>query len=180
MKQALLALLAAVAIGGAGIAVDAASAQTKKTTTKKEAAKKKAKSKAKKTARKTTASKRGKIYLTAYGKNGTQAKAGKFGKQITLRTVKADTKKKTTSKVPVQGHTERISLCRKTYYTTKYGAKWVAAHRRARHTLVVRRWVSKGKYSAVCGTIPKRAKAGPAKSRTKPKKKPAKKKAKSS
>jgi len=187
MKQAFLALFAAIVIGGAGITVDSASAQTtKKTTTKKSSAKKttKAKAKAKKTvkksAKKTTKSRRGKLYLTAYGKNGSQAKAGKFGKQITLRTVKADTKKKTSSKLPIQGHTERISLCSKTYYTTKRGKSWVAAHRRARHSLVVRKWVSKGKYSAVCGKVPKKAKPTKAKPAKTKKKTTSKKKTKSS
>ena len=190
MKQVILALFAAVVIGGAGVTVDTAVAQTtKKSTTKKSTAKKtstkkttkaKSKAKAKKTAKKTTKSRRGKLYLTAYGKNGSQAKAGKFGKQITLRTVKAVPKKKTASKLPIQGHTERISLCSKTYYTTKRGKSWVAAHRRARHKLVVRKWVSKGKYSAVCGTVPKKAKPAKAKPAKTKKKTTTKKKTKSS
>lgn len=187
MKRVILALFAVVVIGSAGVTVDFAHAQTtKKSTTKKSSAKKTtkakttAKSKTKKTAKKTTKSRRGKLYLTAYGKNGSQAKAGKFGKQITLRTAKADTKKKTSSKLPIQGHTERISLCSKTYYTTKRGKSWVAAHRRARHTLVVRKWVSKGKYSAVCGTVPKKAKPAKAKPAKTKKKTTTKKKTKSS
>jgi len=188
MKHAILALFAAIVIGSAGVTADTALAQTtKKSSTKKSSSKKtkkaktKAKSKARKTAKKATKSRRGKLYLTAYGKNGSQAKAGKFGKQISLRTVKADTKKKKTkSTLPIQGHTERISLCSKTYYTTKRGKSWVAAHRRLRHKLVVRKWVSKGKYNAVCGTVPKKAKPAKAKPVKTKKKKTTKKKKKSS
>lgn len=120
----------------------------------------------------------GKTYVTAYSKSkGSQAKAGKYGPQIVLRTKKtsaAKSSKKTTKKgkkannLPIQAYDQSVKFCSKTYYTSKRGKKWLAAHRRVKHTLVVRKHTAKGKYRVICGTIPKRAaKKAPMKKKTK-------------
>lgn len=120
----------------------------------------------------------GKTYLTAYDKTkGSQAKAGKYGKQILLRTsatkaakktetdAKAKTAKTNTAKtntaktkkgLPTLSYDQSVRYCGKTYYVTKRGKAWIAAHKRAKHTLVVRRHAAKGKYTVVCGKPPKR------------------------
>jgi len=119
----------------------------------------------------------GRTYLTAYDKKkGTQARAGKFGRQIRLRlrASKPAPRPKTKTKrkaPPFARATEAVRFCTRTYFVTKYGKRWIAAHRRANHELVVRRHAAKRKYRALCGKIPRRAKAKPRRRirRTKPK-----------
>ena len=102
----------------------------------------------------------GKTYLTAYDKaKGVQAKAGKYGKQILLRTSarKTAVKAKPGTKGSKTAASEpSVTYCGKTYYTTKRGKNWIAAHESAKHTLVVRRHTAKGKYTVLCGEMPKR------------------------
>ena len=102
----------------------------------------------------------GNTYLTAYSRTkGTQAKAGKYGTQILLRTKSRNSTTRTTKsgkKVKVSAYQEKVTFCKRTYYTTKRGKSWIAAHRRAKHVLVVRYHQAKGKYRNVCGTRPKR------------------------
>ena len=140
----------------------------------------------------------GKTYLTAYDKaKGSQAKAAKFGKQIRLKLpseiskTKARVKpKKSTmatkaakkakskpgSKMPPNSYTEQVRYCGKPYYTTKRGKRWIAAHTKSRHVLLVRYHQAKGKYKVVCGTKPK----GPARKPIRKKAKPTKPAGKSS
>ena len=103
----------------------------------------------------------GNTYLTAYSRTkGIQVKAGKYGTQILLRTKTQRATTRTTKsgkKIRIGAYNEKVTFCKRTYYTTKRGKSWVAAHRRARHVLVVRRHVAKGKYRAICGSRPKRA-----------------------
>lgn len=102
----------------------------------------------------------GNTYLTAYSRSkGIQASAGKYGTQILLRTTTQKGRTGTTKngkKVRYAAYSQRVTFCKRTYYTTKRGKSWIAAHRRARHVLVVRRHVAKGKYRNICGTRPKR------------------------
>jgi len=116
----------------------------------------------------------GKTYLTAYSKKkGSQAKAGKFGRQIRLlRPAEVRKKKRPTKamksakgakaakarakrKMPPNSYTEQVRYCGKSYYTTKRGKRWIAAHNRARHVLLVRLHKAKRKYAVICGTKPK-------------------------
>lgn len=128
----------------------------------------------------------GGTYLTAYDKTkGTQAKAAKFGRQIRLRlpsevtkmnarrkAAKTSKKKsKAASKMPPNSYTEKVTFCGKPYYTTKRGKRWIAAHTKARHVLLVRYHQAKRKYKVVCGTKPK----GPARRPVRKKKMPSKK-----
>ena len=77
----------------------------------------------------------GNTYLTAYSRTkGTQAKAGKYGTQILLRTKSRNSTTRTTKsgkKVKVSAYQEKVTFCKRTYYTTKRGKSWIAAHRRA-------------------------------------------------
>ncbi len=102
----------------------------------------------------------GKTYLTAYSRSkGTQVKAGKYGTQILLRTKSQNSTTRTTKsgkKVPVAAYKEKVTFCKRTYYTTERGKRWIAAHRRAKHVLVVRYHQAKGKYRPICGTVPKK------------------------
>ena len=103
----------------------------------------------------------GKTYLTAYSKSkGTQAKAGKYGPQITLKTKSQRDATRTTKdgkKASTGGYDQKVTFCKRTYYVTKRGKSWIAAHRRAKHQLVVRRHVAKGKYRSICGSVPKKS-----------------------
>jgi hypothetical protein len=113
----------------------------------------------------------GGTYLTAYDKaKGTQAKAAKFGTQIRLRSpsevakmnarrkaakTTKTTKGKKARKMPPHSYTQKVTYCGKPYYTTKRGKRWIAAHMKARHVLLVRYHQAKRKYKVVCGTKPK-------------------------
>ncbi|MDH3232342.1 MAG: hypothetical protein OEQ29_02360 [Alphaproteobacteria bacterium] len=128
----------------------------------------------------------GMTYLTAYDKaKGSQAKAAKFGKQIRLKlpseVSKSKARSKTTkstkasktakkSKMPPNSYTEQVRYCGKQYYTTKWGKRWIAAHTKARHVLLVRYHQAKGKYKIVCGTKPKGPARKPIRKNAKPKK----------
>lgn len=99
----------------------------------------------------------GNTYVTAYSRTkGVQAKAGKFGTEMLLKT-KRETQKSRKSKNRVgAAYNQEIQLCKRTYYTTPRGKRWLAAHRRAKHVLLVRRHVAKGKYRVICGKKPMR------------------------
>jgi hypothetical protein len=101
--------------------------------------------------------------LTAYDSKGKQASVRRPAKEQTkkaktygpsrrayttaeYRRVKAGTKKL---------YSQKISRCNTTYYVTKSTVAWIRAHQRARHNIVVRRWVAKGKYRTVCGATRK-------------------------
>jgi hypothetical protein len=130
----------------------------------------------------------GGTYLTAYDKTkGSQAKAAKFGTQIRLRlpsevakmkarrktakSTKTKTKSKTARKMPPHSYTEQVRFCGKPYYTTKRGKRWIAAHTKARHVLLVRYHQAKRKYKIVCGTKPQRPARRPIRKKAKPKNK---------
>lgn len=110
----------------------------------------------------------GKTYLTAYDRaKGSQASVGRFGRQIQIRTQKPVSGKSHKKKAP-SGATSpdrSVTLCGKTYFTTKRGVAWVAAHRKAGNELVVRKHTGKRKYAVLCGKIPKRRKTTRAKSK---------------
>ncbi len=168
MPRWLLTLAAAAVIGLAGTtagyartaAPDTANpqiAQSDKATTKttdKPAAKKATKKRTRKTKRRY---RYGKVYLTAYAKNGRQRKAGKFGTRIRLYTT-ATKSRKTKKGKRRAGRTEAVTYCGKTYYTTKRGTRWIAAHEKAGHVLVVRKHVARKKFTTICGKKPKRVK----------------------
>lgn len=109
----------------------------------------------------------GGTYLTAYDKaKGVQSRAAKFGTQIRIwqpsEVAKMDARRKTAktkkkSKSARNRYTEQVSFCGKPYYTTKRGKRWIAAHTKARHVLLVRYHQSKRRYKIVCGTKPKGA-----------------------
>ena len=108
----------------------------------------------------------GKTYLTAYDKaKGSQASAGRYGRQIRLNAAPSAAPDKTSAKTSAKGkrragrYTQKVALCGTAYYTTKRGVAWIAAHRKAGHELVVRKHVGKRKYSILCGKVPKRVRA---------------------
>ncbi len=116
----------------------------------------------------------GKVYLTAYAKNGRQRKAGKFGTRLRLY-AKATKSRKTRKGKRRAGRTEAVEYCGKTYYTTKRGTRWIGAHEKAGHVLVVRRHTARKKFKAVCGKPPKRVKRRTARKKSATKKKTVKK-----
>jgi len=133
----------------------------------------------------------GKTYLTAYHKTkGSQVKAAKFGTQIRLKLPSeipktkvraksakaAEAAKKARSRMLPNNYTRQVRYCGKRYYTTKRGKRWIAAHTKAGHVLLVRYHQAKRKYKIVCGTKPK----GPARKRIRKKVKPKKPAGKSS
>lgn len=184
MPRLLLTLAALAAFGLAGAsasfgrtlhpaapAVDGQIAQSDD----KPAAKSTKKSTRKKTAKKAKRKTRyGKLYLTAYAKTGRQAKAAKFGSRLRLY-IKATKSRKSKKGKRTAGRTEGVEYCGKTYYTTRRGTRWIAAHEKAGHVLVVRRHTARKKFAVVCGTKPKRVKRRSAKKQSTPKKKTAKK-----
>lgn len=96
----------------------------------------------------------GSTYVTAYSRpTGAQAKAGKYGAEMLIK-LKREAKK--SKKTGGMNYVERIQLCKRTFYTTSRGKQWLAAHRRAKHVLVVRRHTAKGKYRVICGKRPMR------------------------
>ena len=73
----------------------------------------------------------------------------------------------------LRSYTEQVSYCGKSYFTTKRGRQWIAAHTKARHVLLVRYHQAKGKYKVVCGTKPKGPARKPVRKKTKTPPKPA-------
>ena len=120
----------------------------------------------------------GSTYLTAYDQaKGSRVKVAKYGSQILLRSPSqvrhspADTAKsgkKMKGKMPPNSFTERVTFCGRPYYTTKRGKRWIAAHKKAHHVLLVRYHQGKRKYKVVCGTRPKGAAHRPMHKNTKP------------
>ncbi len=176
-----LAALAAFGLAGAsasfgrtlhlaGPAVDGQIAQANDKPDAKTTTKSKKKSTRKKTSKKARRKTRyGKLYLTAYAKTGRQAKAARFGSRLRLYT-KATKSRKSKKGKRTAGRTEGVEYCGKTYYTTRRGTRWIAAHEKAGHVLVVRRHMARKKFAVVCGKKPKRVKRRSArkKSATKP------------
>lgn len=104
-------------------------------------------------------------YLTAYDKaRGVRMKAGKYGTQIRLHTkseamsATVRTKSGKTVKRKVR-YGESVSFCGKTYYVSRTGKRWIVAHEKAGHALVVRAHVAKRKYRVLCGKVPRRVAA---------------------
>lgn len=102
----------------------------------------------------------GTTYLTAYDKaKGSQASAGKYGRQIKLNTTASAAPAKGSKSRRAGRYTQKVSLCGSAYFTTKRGVTWINAHRKAGHELVVRKHIGKRKYTVLCGKIPKRVRS---------------------
>ena len=139
-KTALAAATAlAVSVGTAGV-----DAQTK---TNKPTKPKTVKKAAKKPAAKGKPIKPGAHFVTYYNTKWSQASSGKCGKQYRLYTA---SEKKAAKGQTKKLYTRQMKLCGRSYWATKRAATCASSHKRARHTAVLRRYVKKGSYKALC------------------------------
>ena len=89
----------------------------------------------------------GPVYLWGMNAKGKTVKAGKYGgytrvyTETELKKLKAATRKQ---------FSQKTALCGKDYMLSKRQAAFVAAHKKAKHMVVVRERVAKGKYKKMC------------------------------
>lgn len=89
----------------------------------------------------------GPVGLYAYDAKGKLAKAGKYGrwtriyKPADVKKLKAKTQKK---------YAVKKTFCGKPFQTRKVHERWIAAHKKAKHKVVLRERVAKGKMKKVC------------------------------
>ena len=163
MKANMIGRFGVVAAAALAIGLGSPGAEAQ-TTTKKPATTKKTVKKAVKkrtTKRKSRPLKAGSLFVTYYNAKWSQAAAGKCGRQYRLYTA---AEKKAAKGLTRKLYSQQIKLCGKSYWATKRARTCATAHRRARHTAVLRRYVRKGTYSALCpqGAQAKIAKAAAA------------------
>jgi hypothetical protein len=89
----------------------------------------------------------GPVYLWGMNAKGKSVKAGKYGRYTRLYTA-ADLKKRRASVRRAYRH--KVMLCGKAYMLSKRQQSFMAAHRKAKHMVVVRERVRKGKYTKLC------------------------------
>eukprot|EP01026_Neomeris_dumetosa_P021246 TRINITY_DN18626_c1_g1_i1.p5 TRINITY_DN18626_c1_g1~~TRINITY_DN18626_c1_g1_i1.p5 ORF type:complete len:115 (-),score=6.92 TRINITY_DN18626_c1_g1_i1:57-401(-) len=89
----------------------------------------------------------GPVGIYAYNAKGKTAKAGKYTrwtriyKPVQFAKLRAKTKKQ---------YAGKMTLCQKPYHVRAVHKRWLAAHKKAKHTIVVRERVAKGKYKKLC------------------------------
>jgi len=89
----------------------------------------------------------GSVGLYAYNAKGKLAKAGKYSRstRVYREADRAKLKSKTRKNYKV-----KMTLCDKPYYLRSVQRRWLAAHRKAKHRIVLRERVAKGRTRQVC------------------------------
>lgn len=89
----------------------------------------------------------GPVYLWGMNAKGKTVKAGRYGRYTRVYTA-ADLKKRKASARRLYRH--KVALCGKDYMLSKRQQSFIAAHHKARHMVVVRERVGRGKYKKLC------------------------------
>jgi hypothetical protein len=89
----------------------------------------------------------GSVALYAYNAKGKLAKAGKYSRwtRVYRPADRARLKAKTRKR-----YARKMTFCEKPYYLRSAQARWLAAHRKAKHRIVLRERVSKRKTRRLC------------------------------
>jgi len=91
--------------------------------------------------------KAGSVALYAYNAKGKLAKAGKYSRwtRVYRQADRAKLKAKTR-----KNYTVKMTFCEKPYYLRSVQQRWLAAHRKAKHRIVLRERVAKGRTKQIC------------------------------
>ncbi len=89
----------------------------------------------------------GPVYLWGMNAKGKSAKAGKYGTYTRVYSP-AELKKRKASIRKAYG--QKVMLCGKEYMLSKRQQAFMAAHKKAKHMVVVRERVRKGRYTKLC------------------------------
>ena len=89
----------------------------------------------------------GPVYLWGMNAKGKSVKAGKHG--ISTRVYTSAEMKKRKASIR-KTYSMQVSLCGKEYMLSKRQQAFMAAHKKAKHMVVVRERVRKGKYTKLC------------------------------
>jgi hypothetical protein len=92
----------------------------------------------------------GPVYLWGMTAKGKTAKAGSYSRTTRVYTPGEHAKLKASAK---KRFGTKMSFCEKEYMTSKVQARWLKAHKKAKHTIVLRERVAKGKYTTICDKI---------------------------
>ena len=85
--------------------------------------------------------------LYAYNAKGKVSKAGKFSGWTRIYSEAAHGKLKAKTR---KSYTQKMTFCDKPFYVRGVHKQWIAAHRKAKHRIVLRERVSKGKSRRIC------------------------------
>ena len=89
----------------------------------------------------------GSVALYAYTSKGKLAKAGKYSRWT--RVYRATELKRLKTKTR-KNYSVKMTFCKKPYFTRTVHKRWLAAHRKAKHRIVLRERVAKGKMKRLC------------------------------
>jgi hypothetical protein len=89
----------------------------------------------------------GSVALYAYNAKGKLAKAGKYGRWTRVYRAADHAKLKAKTR---KHYSKKMTFCEKPYYLRSVQQRWLAAHRKAKHQIVLRERVSKKKTRRVC------------------------------
>lgn len=89
----------------------------------------------------------GPVYLWGMNAKGKSVKAGKYGTYTRVYTAPQLKKRRASVR---KAYSMKTMLCGKEYMLSKRQAAFMAAHKKAKHMVVVRERVRKGKYKKLC------------------------------
>lgn len=89
----------------------------------------------------------GSVGLYAYNAKGKLVKAGKYSRSTRIYREADHGKLKGKTR---KSYAEKMTFCNKPYYVRGVHKRWLAAHRKAKHRIVLRERVSKGKSRRLC------------------------------
>lgn len=89
----------------------------------------------------------GQVYLYGLSAKGKSVKAGKYSRSTRVFRADNAAKMKASTRKRYAG---RVTYCGKEYMVSKVQQRWIAAHSKAKHQIVVRENVSKGKWKTLC------------------------------
>jgi len=89
----------------------------------------------------------GSMGLYAYNAKGKPAKAGKYGTWTRVYSEADHGKLKAKTR---KSYTQKMTFCEKPFFVRGVHKQWIAAHRKAKHRIVLRETVGKNKTKRVC------------------------------
>lgn len=89
----------------------------------------------------------GQMYLWGKNAKGKTVKAGKYGGYTRIYTPAQHKKMKKSAQ---KRYSEKVTFCGKPFMVSKAQQRFVVAHKKAKHTVIVRERVAKGKYKKHC------------------------------
>lgn len=89
----------------------------------------------------------GPTYLWGQNAKGKTAKAGKYGGYTRIYTPAEHAKLKKSAK---KRYSQKAQYCGKPFMVSKAQLRFIAAHKKAKHAVVVRERIAKGKYKKHC------------------------------